>query len=112
MAKPEPVMRAPAAPGLNPAAPQPPAPLPTQAAPQPAVQTRLALDPTDRIAAMNYIFRHEARGEVVTGLLFVDPTAGDLHDHIRTVEAPLNTLGARELCPGAATLDKINAALR
>jgi cell division protein FtsZ len=42
MAKPEPVMRAPA-----------PAPMPTPQppAPQPAVQTRLALDPTDRIAA-------------------------------------------------------------
>jgi 2-oxoglutarate ferredoxin oxidoreductase subunit beta len=69
-------------------------------------------DPTDRIAAMNYIFRHEARGEVVTGLLFVDPTAGDMHDHIRTVEAPLNTLAEHELCPGPAVLAKINAALR
>ena len=40
IAKPDPVMRAPA--------PQPTAPAP---APQPAVQTRLALDPTDRLTA-------------------------------------------------------------
>ncbi len=30
----------------------------------------------------------------------------------KTVEAPLNALGEKELCPGAATLDKINASLR
>ena len=28
------------------------------------------------------------------------------------VEAPLNTLGAKELCPGTATLARINASLR
>ncbi|TAL64286.1 MAG: 2-oxoacid:ferredoxin oxidoreductase subunit beta, partial [Burkholderiaceae bacterium] len=30
-------------------------------------------DPTDRLAAMNLVQTHQARGEVVTGLLFVDP---------------------------------------
>ena len=29
-----------------------------------------------------------------------------------TIAAQLNTLGARELCPGKAALDRINAALR
>jgi 2-oxoglutarate ferredoxin oxidoreductase subunit beta len=29
-----------------------------------------------------------------------------------TVDAPLNTLGAAELCPGSAALEKINASLR
>ena len=38
--------------------------------------------------------------------------AGDLHDHIRTVEAPLNSLNAEELSPGTGVLAKINAALR
>jgi len=69
-------------------------------------------DPTDRIAAMNYIQRHDARGEVVTGLLYVDPEAEDLHRHLNTVRAPLNRLGEAELCPGAAALDKLNASLR
>ena len=31
--------------------------------------------------------------EVVTGLLYVDPEARDLHAHLETVDAPLNTLG-------------------
>jgi 2-oxoglutarate ferredoxin oxidoreductase subunit beta len=69
-------------------------------------------DPTDRIAAMTYMQRQQAKGEVVTGLLFVDPNAGDLHDHLKTPKAALNTLNAPDLCPGAATLAKINSALR
>ncbi|HET7843593.1 MAG TPA: 2-oxoacid:ferredoxin oxidoreductase subunit beta [Xanthomonadales bacterium] len=69
-------------------------------------------DPRDRIAAMNYIQQHQAKGEVVTGLLYVDSDAGDLHGHLNTVETPFNRLEARDLCPGTAVLDKINASLR
>ena len=71
-----------------------------------------AYDPTDRIAAMNYVQHHHARGEVVTGLLYVEPGAPDLHQHLATVEAPFNTLGEAELCPGTAALERINATLR
>ena len=35
-----------------------------------------------------------------------------MHAHLDTVEAPLNTLEAMELCPGSSALDKINASLR
>ncbi|MBX3724911.1 MAG: 2-oxoacid:ferredoxin oxidoreductase subunit beta [Xanthomonadales bacterium] len=69
-------------------------------------------DPTDRLAAMAYVNLHQARGEVVTGLLHVDPAAADLHGHLGTVATPLNQLGVAELCPGAAALEKINAGLR
>jgi 2-oxoglutarate/2-oxoacid ferredoxin oxidoreductase subunit beta len=69
-------------------------------------------DPRDRIAAMNYVQAHQARGEVVTGLLYVDPESGDLHHHLRTVETPLNALGSAELCPGDDVLARINASLR
>jgi 2-oxoglutarate ferredoxin oxidoreductase subunit beta len=71
-----------------------------------------AYDPRDRIAAMNLIQQRQARGEVVTGLLYVDAEAGDLHGHLNTVDTPLNALGVSELSPGAANLDKINDALR
>ena len=40
------------------------------------------------------------------------PTPQDLHGHLNTVDAPLNALGEKELCPGSAALDKINASLR
>jgi 2-oxoglutarate ferredoxin oxidoreductase subunit beta len=69
-------------------------------------------DPGDRIAAMNFIHEHQARGEVVTGLLYVDRKARDLHQHLNTIAAPFNTLAAKELCPGGAMLDRINASLR
>ena len=49
---------------------------------------------------------------VATGLLFVDAKAEDLHAHLNTVQTPFNQLGVRDLCPGKAALDRINASLR
>jgi 2-oxoglutarate/2-oxoacid ferredoxin oxidoreductase subunit beta len=69
-------------------------------------------NPTDRNAAMNYMATHQARGEVVTGLLYVDPLATDLHTALNTSETSLASLGAGQLCPGRGALDKINASLR
>jgi 2-oxoglutarate/2-oxoacid ferredoxin oxidoreductase subunit beta len=69
-------------------------------------------DANDRLGAMSFLQRHAAKGQVVTGLLFVDDEPEDLHQHFNTVDAPLNTLSAKELCPGSAALEKINAALR
>jgi 2-oxoglutarate ferredoxin oxidoreductase subunit beta len=69
-------------------------------------------DPTDRIQVMNYLQQRQAAGEVVTGLLYIDPRAEELHTHLNTVDAPLNQLGNRELCPGAVALERINASLR
>jgi 2-oxoglutarate ferredoxin oxidoreductase subunit beta len=69
-------------------------------------------DPTNRAAAMSYMSEHAARGEVVTGLLYVDPLATDLHTAFNTSDKPLNALGAQELCPGGAALEKVNASLR
>ena len=69
-------------------------------------------DPTDKINAVNHIARAVAKGEVLTGLLYVNPEAQDLHAHLNTCEVPFNKLGEKELCPGAGMLERINAALR
>jgi len=69
-------------------------------------------DATNRIAAMNYVQQHHAKGEVVTGLLYVDSEAGDMHEHINTTETAFNKLTSKQLCPGTSVLDKINASLR
>ncbi len=69
-------------------------------------------DPTDRVKAMGYLQERAAAGELVTGLLYVHPEAADLHEHLGTVETPLNQLGGRELCPGSVMLERINASLR
>ena len=66
----------------------------------------------DRLAAMSFLQHHAAKGQIVTGLLYVEQEADDLHGHLNTVDAPLNALGEKELCPGSAALDKINASLR
>jgi 2-oxoglutarate ferredoxin oxidoreductase subunit beta len=69
-------------------------------------------DPTDRIAALTHVQALQAKGEVATGLLFVDPKALDLHAALGTVPRALNGLAEGELCPGQATLARINAGLR
>ena len=69
-------------------------------------------DPHDRISAMAYLQQRHALGEVVTGLLFVEPEAADLHDLLDTVDTPLNELGESELCPGPNALAQFNAAHR
>ena len=69
-------------------------------------------DPTDRNVAMNYMQQHSARGEIVTGLLYMDPLATDLHQALNTSVHPLNGFHAPELCPGNKALEKINASLR
>jgi 2-oxoglutarate ferredoxin oxidoreductase subunit beta len=75
-------------------------------------KTRQEYDPTDRLKAIDQIGQHHAKGEVLTGLLYLNPDAEDLHEHLNTVGVSLNQLTTRELCPGAAMLEKINASLR
>ena len=61
---------------------------------------------------MTYMQERHAAGEIVTGLLYVDPNPRDLHEHLKTVETPLNALDEAALVPGAEALEKINASLR
>ncbi|QUD87148.1 2-oxoacid:ferredoxin oxidoreductase subunit beta [Phenylobacterium montanum] len=69
-------------------------------------------DPSDRVGAITYLQQRQALGEIVTGLLFVDPAAEDMHDALDTVDKPLNALTDAELVPGAGALAAVNAALR
>jgi 2-oxoglutarate/2-oxoacid ferredoxin oxidoreductase subunit beta len=69
-------------------------------------------DVHDRIAALTYMQERHAAGEIVTGLLYVDPDPHDMHKHMNTVMTPLNELDEAALIPGAAALGKLNASLR
>ena len=69
-------------------------------------------DPYDRIAAMTYLQSRAAAGELVTGLIYMDPDASDMHANLNTVDAPLNRLSEKELCPGTAGLEGFNASHR
>jgi len=68
-------------------------------------------DPHDKVGALAYLEAHRAKGEVVTGLLYIDENPTELHDAQNTVEVPLNALGDVELVPGSAALGAFNAAL-
>jgi len=69
-------------------------------------------DVHDRVAATTYMQQRHAAGEIVTGLLFVDPNPTDLHTHLHTSDTPLNALPQEKLVPGNAELAKLNARLR
>ena len=57
-------------------------------------------DPTDRVAAMNHLLSHQAKGENPdTGLIFVDPDAEEMHDYLGTVSTPLNQLQGEARLP-------------
>ncbi|MCS6798400.1 MAG: 2-oxoacid:ferredoxin oxidoreductase subunit beta [Myxococcota bacterium] len=64
-------------------------------------------DPRDRVRAFAFVQEHLARGEIVTGLLFLDESRPSMHEVMGTVETPLVELPYESLCPGAAALDAI-----
>ena len=69
-------------------------------------------DPEDRLSAMNAVKNASAKGELLTGLLFIDPDTEDLHRVIKTTEVPLNKLKEKDLCPGTDALKKVMDGLR
>ncbi len=69
-------------------------------------------DPRDSDAAIAVIRKNAAKGEVATGLLYVNENQGDLHDALDTDTRPLNSLLMSQLCPGSKALEGINARLR
>jgi 2-oxoglutarate ferredoxin oxidoreductase subunit beta len=69
-------------------------------------------DPLDRFSAMSAMHRARSKGEILTGLLYVDRDSSDLHNLINTTERPLNSLGKSDLCPSSDLLQKLNASLR
>jgi len=64
-------------------------------------------DPTDREGAYVYVRERLDAGEVVTGLLYIDPEAKDLHAILDSVDAPLTEIPFEDLCPGGEALEKL-----
>ena len=69
-------------------------------------------EPTDRLSAINAVQHAKQKGEILTGLLYMDANASDLHEMIQTSDTPLNALAEDVLCPGSEMLAKLNASLR
>jgi 2-oxoglutarate ferredoxin oxidoreductase subunit beta len=69
-------------------------------------------DTSDRQAATAEVERHRAKGEVPTGLFFVDTKSRDMHDISGTTEVPLSQVPFEKLCPGSAALDELQKSFR
>jgi 2-oxoglutarate ferredoxin oxidoreductase subunit beta len=69
-------------------------------------------DPTDRRGVTAYLSEQEGRGEIVTGLLFVDETVPNLHETNNSPVTPMTQLPFEKLCPGAAELDRFQEDFR
>lgn len=69
-------------------------------------------NPRDRHSAVNKLYEAKASGEILTGLIYIDPEGRDLHSILHTSTTPLNTMREEVLCPGSKVLEGINAGLR
>ena len=64
-------------------------------------------DPTDRDAAYAHVRSLQDKGEVVTGLLYIEQSGRDMHAVANTVERPLIDVPYESLCPGSAALQTL-----
>jgi 2-oxoglutarate/2-oxoacid ferredoxin oxidoreductase subunit beta len=69
-------------------------------------------DPANRMSAMNALANSKQKGEILTGLIYIDEKSKDLHTLLNTTDTPLNQLTQDVLCPGSAKLREINSGLR
>ena len=66
---------------------------------------------TSRGAALEAIRDHKEKGNILTGLLYVDPENQEFHEIQSTIEKPLRDCNESELCPGSQMLESINDSL-
>ena len=69
-------------------------------------------DPSNRAAVMAYLQERSAKGEMVTGILYVDQQQPDMHELNQTTSVPLTKLPYEKLCPGSKALDKLMSQFR
>src|SRR5271156_2740833 len=69
-------------------------------------------DPRDREKVFTYLQEHQGKGEVVTGLLFVDESVPDLHEMNATSDVALTNIPYEKLCPGVEALDRFQEDFR
>ena len=69
-------------------------------------------NPQDRYSALDAVHQSRERGEILTGLIFMDAESQELHKTIKTANKPLNSLKEKDLCPGNQALQNINESFR
>jgi 2-oxoglutarate ferredoxin oxidoreductase subunit beta len=69
-------------------------------------------DYTDRLGVHAQLQQIQSKGEIATGLLYLDTTTPDMHAMSATADVPLARLPFEKLCPGSATLNELQEAFR
>jgi len=69
-------------------------------------------DPTDRIRAISRLHEAKDKGEVLTGVFYVNPKAPTFIDMLNMTEQPLTTLPESVVRPGREVLDQVMEELR
>jgi 2-oxoglutarate/2-oxoacid ferredoxin oxidoreductase subunit beta len=64
-------------------------------------------NPTNRAQAYSYLHDHQKKGEIVTGLLYIDEGQREMHEVSNTIATPLRDLPYDSLCPGPKVLEEI-----
>ena len=64
-------------------------------------------DPTSRAAAFSFLRDSVNKGEIITGLLYIDEETGDMHDLSGSIDEPLSQIPYDDLNPGKDTLAKL-----
>ncbi len=65
-------------------------------------------DPTDKSSSFKKMQEARSKGEILTGLIYIETESQDLHDVIKTTKRPLNTLVEADLMPSLDILAAIN----
>jgi len=68
---------------------------------------RADYDPTDKMKALTLLNEAKEKGEFLTGLMYVNPTAPDFITQLNLVDEPLATLPLERTRPPKSVLDKI-----
>lgn len=69
-------------------------------------------DPTRRNNALGFLENHRGRGEIVTGLLFIDQNVPDMHEQSRTASMPLKDMDYEQLNPGSEALATLQQGMK
>ena len=69
-------------------------------------------DPTDRVRAITRLHEAREKGEVLTGVFYVNPQAATFMDVLNVVEDPLTTLPESVVRPGREVLEQVMEELR
>jgi 2-oxoglutarate ferredoxin oxidoreductase subunit beta len=75
-------------------------------------KTDSGYDATNRSGVLRYLEQQRARGEVVTGLLFINSELPDMHKIYGTSDTPMKDLEFENLNPGSAELAKLQSRMR